>query len=137
MQIMRARAEQRVFCAAHNSWHYVELPTTEHGWAGDTGRRTKPGTHAGGKEQRRARDTAGWATAEPASGPSKRQRRELRQTKALRALRRRRRRQPQPPEHCPVCQATTAVARRDACAVLSASGVTGGQPLERFVIRLL
>jgi len=29
------------------------LPTTEPGWAGSTGRRTQPQTHAGGKAQRR------------------------------------------------------------------------------------
>ncbi|WP_297505410.1 hypothetical protein [Ferrovum sp.] len=76
MQIMRARAGQRFFCAAHNSEHYVELPTTEPGWAGGTGRRTKPQAHAGGKAQRRAAARqAGRMPGLPVP-PRKRQRRE-------------------------------------------------------------
>lgn len=123
MQIMRARAGQRAFCAAHNSEHYVELPTTEHGWAGSTERLTKPGTHAGGKAQPAAEPQAlgpvvwgegrrGGVRAETEGATSNEATEGIAQVAKATSW-------PEPPEHCPVCQATTAVARRDACRAAS------------------
>ena len=56
MQIMRARAGQHGAqrSVAHNSGHYVELPTTDHGWVGSAKPLPKPQTIGGGKAQRRA-----------------------------------------------------------------------------------
>ena len=55
MQIMRARAGQHGAqrSVAHNSEHYVELPTTEHGWAGSE--RSRGHTRAGKRSAVRGR----------------------------------------------------------------------------------
>jgi len=70
MQIMRARAGQHGAqrSVAHNSVHYVELPTTEHGWVGSAGHRTKPGHTRAGKRSAVRAETEGAASNEAAEG---------------------------------------------------------------------
>jgi len=72
MQIMRAQAglHGAKRSAAHNFQHYVPLPTTDPGWAGRTGPLPKPQTIGGRESVAPCGGAAGWATAEPASGPA-------------------------------------------------------------------